>query len=81
MCFRPIWRLLGGFSMNLPIIKLGGSDDAGMYSYFPMKCMQLADYFVRIRQVSSKANSRVSSRRTFHEFGQNDVNRGHNLEI
>ena len=57
--------------------QLGDVGNAGMCYYFPMQCMQSASYCARIRQVSSRATSRVSGRRTFHEyFGQNGVNMG-----
>ena len=86
MYFSQVWTLLRGFRMNLPIIIWVAGATPGCTAISHETSMEPPAYFVRFRQVSSRATSRacsrVSSRRTFHEFfGQNHVNRGHNLGI
>ena len=82
-----LWR---GFDWKMPIFLsarsqfLAGSSHAAA-NFSKSARPSKGHYIVRTRQVSSTAkfnNSRVSSRRTFHEyFGQNGVNRGHNQEM
>ena len=78
--FRQVWKLLGGFCVNLPIIRLGQRWDVKLFSHeiyaaSRLFCTHSAGLLVR-------ATCRVSDRYIFHEyFGRNGVIRGQNLGI